>query len=126
MLGFQLPASSSRFTAGRPGHPHCLEQAMSKARTRLTLAIARVGQASIPSPVGCAPRCSRPGSRSATAPPARRRNVPIRQHLREVRHCPPRDAAARGWHTEVAWHSRLIASLQAHFQQLPRTAENRS
>jgi hypothetical protein len=33
------------------------------------------------------------------------------------------DAAARGWHTEVARHSRVIARLQAHLQRLTRTAE---
>jgi hypothetical protein len=36
------------------------------------------------------------------------------------------DAAARGWHTEVARHSRVIASLQTHLQRLTRTAENRA
>ena len=30
------------------------------------------------------------------------------------------DAAARGWHTEVARHSRVIARLQAHLQWLTR------
>ena len=30
------------------------------------------------------------------------------------------DAAARGWHTEVARHSRVIASLQAHLKRLTR------
>jgi hypothetical protein len=33
------------------------------------------------------------------------------------------DAAERGWHTEVARHSRVIASIQAHLQRLQRTAE---
>ena len=33
------------------------------------------------------------------------------------------DAAARGWHTEVARHSRVIASLQAHLHRLKRTQE---
>ena len=36
------------------------------------------------------------------------------------------DAAARGWHTEVARHSRVIASIQTHLQRLTRTAENRT
>jgi hypothetical protein len=34
------------------------------------------------------------------------------------------DAARRGWHTEVARHSRVITSLQAHLQRLIRTTEN--
>jgi len=33
------------------------------------------------------------------------------------------DAAARGWHTEVARHSRVIASLQAHLHRLKRNQE---
>ena len=33
------------------------------------------------------------------------------------------DAAERGWHTEVARHSRVIASIQAHLQRLARAAE---
>ena len=33
------------------------------------------------------------------------------------------DAAERGWHTEVARHSRVIASIQAHLQRLTRTTE---
>jgi hypothetical protein len=32
------------------------------------------------------------------------------------------DAAARGWHTEVARHSRVIASIQKHLKRLQRTA----
>jgi hypothetical protein len=35
-------------------------------------------------------------------------------------------AAARGWHTEVARHSRVIASIQTQLQRLTRTAENRT
>lgn len=30
------------------------------------------------------------------------------------------DAAARGWHTEVARHSRVIASIQGHLKRLTR------
>jgi hypothetical protein len=33
------------------------------------------------------------------------------------------DASERGWHTEVARHSRVITSLQTHLQRLQRTAE---
>jgi len=30
------------------------------------------------------------------------------------------DAAARGWHPEVARHSRVIASIQGHLKRLTR------
>ncbi len=33
------------------------------------------------------------------------------------------DAAERGWHSEVARHSRVIASIQNHLQRLERAAE---
>jgi hypothetical protein len=33
------------------------------------------------------------------------------------------DAAERGWHTEVARHSRVIASIQAHLQRLSKTSQ---
>ncbi len=33
------------------------------------------------------------------------------------------DAAERGWHTEVARHSRVIASIQAHLQRLTRNTQ---
>ena len=33
------------------------------------------------------------------------------------------DAAERGWHTEVARHSRVIASIQTHLQRLKRSTE---
>jgi hypothetical protein len=32
------------------------------------------------------------------------------------------DAAERGWHTEVARHSRVIASIHGHLQRLQQTA----
>ena len=32
------------------------------------------------------------------------------------------DATERGWHTEVARHSRVIASIQNHLQRLERAA----
>src|SRR5690242_13273967 len=35
------------------------------------------------------------------------------------------DAAQRGWHTEVARHSRVIASIRAHLQRLQPGAETR-
>jgi hypothetical protein len=33
------------------------------------------------------------------------------------------DAAERGWHSEVARHSRLITSIHNHLQRLIRTIE---
>jgi hypothetical protein len=33
------------------------------------------------------------------------------------------DAAGHGWHTEVARHSRVIASLQTHLHRLERNQE---
>ena len=72
------------------------------------------------------------------AGPARRRSLPLRQReqcdnyvtapefipqlqaqladITDLRD----DAAARGWHTEVARHSRVIAGLQAHLHRLKR------
>ena len=74
-------------------------------------------------------------------PPARRRSLPLRQHLRAgdnyvtAPEFIPQleaqladvtalrdDATARGWHTEVARHSHVIASIQRHLQQLQLTA----
>ncbi len=66
-----------------------------------------------------------------------RRSMPIRQHLRAVRqlrHGPEfipalqaqltdaatlrDDSTERGWHTEVARHSRVITSIQKHLDRL--------
>ena len=81
-----------------------------------------------------------PGRARLLLPPARRRSLPLRQHLRAVRqlrhrprvhppapgparrhHRAPRRRRPRGWHTEVARHSRVIASIQAHLERLTKT-----
>jgi hypothetical protein len=33
------------------------------------------------------------------------------------------DAAAHGWHTEVARHSRVIANIQAHLRRFEQAAQ---
>jgi hypothetical protein len=55
------------------------------------------------------PGCGEAGVRGGAYAPAERE--------------PDDDAAARGWHTEVARHTRVIARLQAHLQRLTRTTE---
>ncbi len=119
------------------------EEAMSKARTRLTLAIAPVGQPIIPGRVEWLRAemlktrvahgyCSRQLAAEAcpyaniceqcdnyvTAPefiPQLEAQLADLTALRD-------DAAARGWHTEVARHSRVIASIQGHLQRLQPSA----
>src|SRR5271169_3644894 len=120
------------------------EEAMSKARARLTLAIAPVGQPIIPGRVEWLRAemlktrvahgyCSRQLAAEAcpyaniceqcdnyvTAPefiPQLQAQLADITALRD-------DAAQRGWHTEVARHSRVIASLQAHLHRLKRNQE---
>jgi hypothetical protein len=79
-----------------------------------------------------------PGRARLLLPPARRRGLPLRQReqcdnyvtapefipqlqaqLADIT-APRDDAAARGWHTEVARHSRVIASIQGHLKRLAR------
>ena len=120
------------------------EEAMNKARARLTLPIAPAGQPIIPGRVewlrtemlktrvahGYCSRqlaaeacpyaniCEQCGN-YATAPefiPQLQAQLADITTLRD-------DAAERGWHTEVARHSRVIASIHAHLQRLTRTAE---
>jgi hypothetical protein len=120
------------------------EEAMGKARARLTLAIAPVGQPIIPGRVEWLRAemlktrvahgyCSRQLAAEAcpyaniceqcdnyvTAPefiPQLQAQLADVTALRD-------DAAGRGWHTEVARHSRVIASLQAHLHRLKRNQE---
>ena len=120
------------------------EEAMGKARARLTLSIAPVGQPIIPGRVEWLRAemlktrvahgyCSRQLAAEAcpyaniceqcdnyvTAPEF----IPqLQAQLAEVTALRD-DAAARGWHTEVARHSRVIASLQAHLHRLKRNQE---
>jgi hypothetical protein len=124
------------------------EEAMGKARTRLTLAIAPVGKPIIPGRVEWLRAemlktrvahgyCSRQLAAEAcpyaniceqcdnyvTAPefiPQLHAQLADITALRD-------DAAQRGWHTEVARHSRVIASIQAHLRRLEqatRTGHN--
>ena len=117
------------------------EEAMSKARTRLALAIAPAGRPIIPGRVQWLRAemlktrvahgyCSRQLAAEAcpyaniceqcdnyvTAPefiPQLQAQLADITALRD-------DAAARGWHTEVARHSRVIARIQGHLNRLTR------
>jgi hypothetical protein len=114
---------------------------MNKARTRLTLTIAPVGKPIVPDRVAWLRQeilktrvahgyCSRQLAAEAcpyaniceqcenylTAPefiPARQAQLADATALRD-------DAAERGWHTEVARHSRVIASIERHLARLTR------
>jgi integrase len=118
------------------------EEAMSKARARLTLPIAPAGQPIIPGRVEWLRTemlktrvahgyCSRQLAAEAcpyaniceqcdnyvTAPefiPQLQAQLADVTALRD-------DAAERGWHTEVARHSRVITSIQNHLHRLTRT-----
>ena len=120
------------------------EEAMNKARARLNLAIAPAGQPIIPGRIEWLRTemlktrvahgyCSRQLAADAcpyaniceqcdnyvTAPefiPQLQAQLADITALRD-------DAAERGWHTEVARHSRVIASIHAHLQRLTRTTE---
>ncbi len=120
------------------------EEAMSKARDRLTLAIVPAGQPFIPGRVEWLRTemlktrvahgyCSRQLAAEAcpyaniceqcdnyvTAPefiPQLQAQLADVTTLRD-------DAAERGWNTEVARHSRVIASIQNHLQRLERAAQ---
>ncbi|HUZ25931.1 MAG TPA: site-specific integrase [Streptosporangiaceae bacterium] len=120
------------------------EEAMNKARARLTLPIAPIGQPIIPGRVEWLRTemlrtrvahgyCSRQLAAEAcpyaniceqcdnyvTAPefiPQLQAQLADITALRD-------DAAERGWHTEVARHSRVITSIQNHLQRLKRSTE---
>jgi hypothetical protein len=120
------------------------EEAMNKARARLTLPIAPAGQPIIPGRIEWLRTemlktrvahgyCSRQLAAEAcpyaniceqcdnyvTAPefiPQLQAQLADVTALRD-------DAAERGWHTEVARHSRVITSIQNHLPRLTRTAE---
>src|SRR5258705_6096650 len=117
---------------------------MGKARARLTLAIAPVGQPIIPGRIEwlrgemlktrvAHGYCSRQLAAEAcpyasiceqcdnyvTTPEL----IPqLQAQLADVTTLRD-DAAGRGWHTEVAPHSRVIASLHAHLHRLKRNQE---
>jgi site-specific recombinase XerD len=120
------------------------EEAMNKARARLTLPIAPIGQPIIPGRIEWLRTemlktrvahgyCSRQLTAEAcpyaniceqcdnyvTAPefiPQLQAQLADITALRD-------DATERGWHTEVARHSRVIASIQAQLQRLERALE---
>ena len=120
------------------------EEAMNKARTRLTLPIAPAGQPIIPGRIEWLRTemlktrvahgyCSR--QLAAEACPyaniceqcdnyvtAAEFTPQLQAQLTDVTALRD-DAAERGWHTEVARHSRVIASIQAHLQRLARAAK---
>jgi hypothetical protein len=145
LLGHVSTEMTLRYAAlAAPAVRTAYEEAMSKARTRLALAIAPAGQPIIPGRVEWLRAemlktrvahgyCSRQLAAEAcpyaniceqcdnyvTAPefiPQLQAQLADVTALRD-------DAAARGWHTEVARHSRVIASLQAHLHRLKRNQE---
>jgi site-specific recombinase XerD len=145
LLGHVSTEMTLRYAAlAAPAVRTAYEEAMGKARARLTLAIAPVGQPIIPGRVEWLRAemlktrvahgyCSRQLAAEAcpyaniceqcdnyvTAPefiPQLQAQLADVTALRD-------DAAERGWHTEVARHSRVIASLQAHLHRLKRHQE---
>ena len=145
LLGHVSTEMTLRYAAlAAPAVRTAYEEAMGKARARLTLAIAPAGQPIIPGRIEWLRAemlktrvahgyCSRQLAAEAcpyaniceqcdnyvTAPefiPQLQAQLADVTALRD-------DAAARGWHTEVARHSRVIASLQAHLHRLKRNQE---
>ena len=145
LLGHVSTEMTLRYAAlAAPAVRTAYEEAMSKARTRLALAIAPAGQPIIPGRVEWLRAemlktrvahgyCSRQLAAEAcpyaniceqcdnyvTTPefiPQLQAQLADITALRD-------DAAERGWHTEVARHSRVITRIQAHLQRLQRAAE---
>jgi site-specific recombinase XerD len=145
LLGHVSTEMTLRYAAlAAPAVRTAYEEAMNKARARLALAIAPVGQPIIPGRVEWLRAemlktrvahgyCSRQLAAEAcpyaniceqcdnyaTAPefiPQLQAQLADITALRD-------DAAERGWHTEVARHSRVIARIQGHLQRLQRTTE---
>ncbi|HEV2257033.1 MAG TPA: hypothetical protein VGS06_28195 [Streptosporangiaceae bacterium] len=142
LLGHVSTEMTLRYAAlAAPAVRIAYEEAMGKARARLALAIAPAGQPIIPGRVQWLRAemlktrvahgyCSRQLAAEAcpyaniceqcdnyvTAPefiPQLQAQLADITALRD-------DAAARGWHTEVARHSRVIASIQGHLKRLAR------
>jgi hypothetical protein len=145
LLGHVSTEMTLRYAAlAAPAVRTAYEEAMNKARARLTLAIAPAGQPIIPGRVEWLRAemlktrvahgyCSRQLAADAcpyaniceqcdnyvTAPefiPQLQAQLADITALRD-------DAAQRGWHTEVARHARVIASIQAHLQRLQRATK---
>jgi hypothetical protein len=87
------------------------EQAMDKARTRLTLTITPVGKPIVPNHV----EWLRGEMLKTRVVPALQAQLADVSALRD-------DATERGWDTEVARHARVIASIQSHLNRLTRQA----
>ena len=148
LLGHVSTEMTLRYAAlAAPAVRTAYEEAMGKARARLTLAIAPVGQPIIPGRIEWLRAemlktrvahgyCSRQLAAEAcpyaniceqcdnyvTAPefiPQLQAQLADTTALRD-------DATERGWHTEVARHSRVIARLEAHLQRLTRDRINRT
>jgi integrase len=120
------------------------EHAMNKARTRLTLTIAPVGKPIVPDRVQWL-RAEMLKTRVAHGYCARQLAAEACPYANICEQCDNfvtatefipalqaqladlttlhDDAADRGWHTEVARHARVIASLQRHLDRLTRHAE---
>jgi hypothetical protein len=120
------------------------EEAMSKARTRLTLTIAPVGKPNVPNRVEwlrgemlktrvAHGYCSR--QLAAQACPYANVCEQCDNFVTATKFIPALqaqiadvtalhdDAAERGWDTEVARHARVIASIQGHLDRLTRHAD---
>jgi site-specific recombinase XerD len=147
LLGHVTTEMTLRYASlAAPAIRTAYEEAMTKARTRLTLAIAPVGKPIIPGRIEWLRTemlktrlahgyCSRQLAAEAcpyaniceqcdnytTAPefiPQLQAQLADITALRD-------DAAQRGWHTEVARHSRVIASIQSHLRRLEQAARTR-
>ena len=145
LLGHVTTEMTLRYaTLAAPAVRTAYEEAMGKARTRLTLAIAPAGQPIIPDRIRWLNSemlktrvahgyCSRQLAAEAcpyaniceqcdnfvTAPesiPALQAQLTDATALRD-------DATERGWHTEVARHARVITSIQKHLDRLTRQTE---
>jgi hypothetical protein len=144
LLGHVTTEMTLRYASlAAPAVRTAYEEAMGKARTRLTLAIAPAGQPIVPNRIKwlngemlktrvAHGYCSRQLAAEAcpyaniceqcdnfvTAPqfiPALQAQLTDATALRD-------DATEHGWHTEVARHSRVIASIQKHLDRLARHA----
>lgn len=145
LLGHVSTEMTLRYAAlAAPTIRAAYDEAMGKARTRLTLTIAPVGKPAVPNRVAWLREemlktrvahgyCSRQLAAEAcpyaniceqcdnfvSAPefiPDLESQLADTTALRD-------DAAERGWHTEVARHSRVIASIEHHLARLTRHAQ---
>src|SRR5262249_53786266 len=142
LLGHVSAEMTLRYAAlAAPAIRTAYEEAMNKARARLTLPIAPAGKPIIPDPVEwlrgemlktrvAHGYCSR--QLAAEACPYANICEQCDNYVTATEFIPQLqaqladitalrdDAAQRGWHTEVARHSRVIASIQGHLKGLTR------